>query len=53
MYVVCMGINGQRVDDKLLSFLLPYSYVVELARCGVGVFLCLLTVALMLWACLC
>jgi hypothetical protein len=50
MYV-CMGIDGQRVDDELLSFLLPYSYVVKLAR-WVGVFRCLLAVVLMLWVCL-
>jgi hypothetical protein len=49
MYV-CMGIDGQRVDDELLSFLLPYSYV-RLARL-VGVFRCLLAVVLMLWVCL-
>jgi hypothetical protein len=48
MYV-CMGIDGHRVDDELLSSRLPYSNVIELTR-WVGVAQCLLAMVLMLWA---
>jgi hypothetical protein len=46
-----MGIDGQRVDYYLLSFWLPYSYVIKLTR-WIGVARRLLTSILILWACM-